>query len=320
MTKRERVLWAMDNQETDKVPVSFWFHFPLDMDLEKECVEAHLSYYKQCDIDFIKIMCDGFFDYPNEIIPTIQKPEDWVRMKPLGENHPFIRGQVERVKQIVEAVGKECCTFYNVFCPMSYFRFGTSDELLMRHLRENPEAVMYAMDVIAEDAALLSRLVIEEGGCDGIYYCVQNAEESRFTAEEYRKYVRPGDLRVLEYANRYSQYNILHCCGWAGEKNRIEVWQDYPAKTVNWAVHVEKMTLPEGKKFFGGKCVLGGFDHTEKGVLWRGTKEEIEAETEKWLRENRENGMIIGADCSLGRGMNLEHIKWVTDYVSRKEE
>lgn len=241
-------------------------------------------------------------------------------MKPLGENHPFIRGQVERVKQIVEAVGKECCTFYNVFCPMSYFRFGTSDELLMRHLRENPEAVMYAMDVIAEDAALLSRLVIEEGGCDGIYYCVQNAEESRFTAEEYRKYVRPGDLKVLEYANRYSQYNILHCCGWAGEKNRIEVWQDYPAKTVNWAVHVEKMTLPEGKKFFGGKCVLGGFDHTEKGVLWRGTKEEIEAETEKWLRENRENGMIIGADCSLGRGMNLEHIKWVTDYVSRKEE
>ena len=320
MTKRERVLWAMDNQETDKVPVSFWFHFPLDMDLEKECVEAHLSYYKQCDIDFIKIMCDGFFDYPNEIIPTIQKPEDWFRMKPLGENHPFIRGQVERVKQIVEAVGKECCTFYNVFCPMSYFRFGTSDELLMRHLRENPEAVMYAMDVIAEDATLLSRLVIEEGGCDGIYYCVQNAEESRFTAEEYRKYVRPGDLKVLEYANRYSQYNILHCCGWAGEKNRIEVWQDYPAKTVNWAVHVEKMTLPEGKKFFGGKCVLGGFDHTEKGVLWRGTKEEIEAETEKWLRENRENGMIIGADCSLGRGMNLEHIKWVTDYVSRKEE
>ena len=310
----------MDNQETDKVPVSFWFHFPLDMDLEKECVEAHLPYYKQCDIDFIKIMCDGFFDYPNEIIPTIQKPEDWFRMKPLGENHPFIRGQVERVKQIVEAVGKECCTFYNVFCSMSYFRFGTSDELLMRHLRENPEAVMYAMDVIAEDAALLSRLVIEEGGCDGIYYCVQNAEESRFTAEEYRKYVRPGDLKVLEYANRYSQYNILHCCGWAGEKNRIEVWQDYPAKTVNWAVHVEKMTLPEGKKFFGGKCVLGGFDHTEKGVLWRGTKEEIEAETEKWLRENRENGMIIGADCSLGRGMNLEHIKWVTDYVSRKEE
>ena len=64
MTRRERVLLAMDNQETDKVPVSFWFHFPLDMDLEKECVEAHLSYYKQCDIDFIKIMCDGFLIIP----------------------------------------------------------------------------------------------------------------------------------------------------------------------------------------------------------------------------------------------------------------
>ena len=75
------------------------------------------------------------------------------------------------------------------------------------------------------------------------------------------------------------------------------------------------MTLPEGKKFFGGKCVLGGFDNREEGVLWSGTKEGIESFTGKWLSENTENGMMIGADCSLGRGMNLEHIKWVVDAV-----
>lgn len=315
MTKRERVLNAMNNQPVDRPPVSFWFHFPLEMDLDKECVEAHLDYYRKTDIDYIKIMCDGFFDYPNPIIPEIKKPEDWFQMKPLGKDHPFIRGQVERVKEIVEKLNGECCTFYNVFCPMSYFRFGTSEELLMSHLKENPEAVMYAFDVIAEDAALLSRLVIEKAGCDGIYYCVQNAEEFRFTADEYRKYVRPGDLKVLEAANRYSDYNMLHCCGWAGDKNRIEVWQDYPAKAVNWAVYVENMSLVEGKKYFGGKCVIGGFDNREQGVLWAGEKAEIEEFTKKWLSENRENGMIIGADCSLGRGMDIEHIKWVVDTV-----
>ncbi len=315
MTKRERVLNAMNNRAVDRPPVSFWFHFPLDMDLDKDCVAAHLDYYRKTDIDFIKIMCDGFFDYPNPIIPTVTKPEDWYNMKPLGANHPFIRGQVERVKEIVQSLNGECMTFYNVFCPMSFFRFGTSEELLMSHLKENPNAVMHAFDVIAEDAITLSRLVIEEGGCDGIYYCVQNAEEFRFSFDEYRKLVTPSDLKVLEAANQYSEYNILHCCGWAGDKNRLEVWQDYPAKAFNWAVFVENMSMAEGKKFFGGKCVLGGFDNREEGVLWSGTEEEIKAFTKKWLAENKENGMIIGADCSLGRGMKLDNIKYVVDAV-----
>jgi len=56
MTKRERVLHAMDNKAVDRPPVSFWFHFPLDMDLDKDCVNAHLEYYRKCDIDFVKIM------------------------------------------------------------------------------------------------------------------------------------------------------------------------------------------------------------------------------------------------------------------------
>ena len=131
--------------------------------------------------------------------------------------------------------------------------------------------------------------------------------------------MRPSDLKVLEAANEYSSYNMLHCCGWAGDKNRVEVWQDYPAKAVNWAVFVENMPLTEGKKFFGGKCVLGGFDNRDEGVLWSGSREAIEEFTQKWLRENTENGMIIGADCSLGRGMDLDHIKWVVDEVKRAD-
>ncbi len=52
MNKKERVLRAFNNQETDKTPVSFWYHMPEDMDLDKECVQAHLDYYRTCDVDF----------------------------------------------------------------------------------------------------------------------------------------------------------------------------------------------------------------------------------------------------------------------------
>lgn len=313
MTKKERVMHAFSQQPVDKVPVSFWFHMPEEMDLQKECVEAHLNYYKECDVDFLKIMCDGYFDYPNETAKNIKTPADWYGMKPLGAEHPFIREQVERAKEIVGKLNGECCTFYNVFCPMSYLRFGTSEELLMNHIREDVEAVKYACSIIAQDAALLARLLIEEAGCDGIYYCVQNAEKFRFSYEEYREIVTPSDVYVLKEANKYSANNILHCCGWAGDRNRIEVWQDYPVKAVNWAVYVEMMNLAEGREFFGGKCVIGGFDNRPEGILLSGTREEIENETEKIIKDAGKNGVIIGADCTLPRGVDLNRIKWVVE-------
>jgi len=50
-------------------------------------------------------------------------------------------------------------------------------------------------------------------------------------------------------------------------------------------------------------------------VLCSGTKEEIKAFTRKWLEENTQPGMIIGADCSLGRGIDLNRISYVTEAV-----
>lgn len=320
MTKRERVLGALECRPVDRAPVGFWFHFPEGKQQGLECVQAHLDFYRECGLDFVKIMCDGFFDYPNAVIPEIRKPEDWYGMKPLGADHPFIRDQVERAKEVVRRLNGECCTFYNVFCPMSYLRFGSSEELLMRHLREDPDAVRFAFSVIAEDVVTLSSLLIEEAGCDGIYFCVQNAEEWRFSAEEYRRIVTPAELGALEAINRVSGFNILHCCGWAGDKNRLEVWRDYPAKAVNWAVFVEGLSMKEGKSFFGGKCVLGGFDNRKQGVLYRGTKEEIREFTDRLIEETGTDGFIVGADCTLPGDIDREHFKWVAERVRELAE
>ena len=226
MTKKERLLHAFNNEKVDRVPFGFWYHFSPDDDFGQQTVEEHLKLYRNTDMDMIKVMCDGYFNYPNPYIKKVTCADDWFSLTPLGADHPYITKQVERAKGVVEGVKGECCVFYNVFCPMSLMRFGTSEELLMRHIKENPEAVCHAFEVIAQDIKALVRRLITEAGCDGIYYCVQNAEQFRFTAEEYRTLVRPAELDVLTYANSLSDNNILHCCGWAGDKNRVEVWQD----------------------------------------------------------------------------------------------
>ena len=316
MTKRERVIRAMQNQPVDRPPVGFWFHFSKEDSLGQRCVDAHLRYYNNVDVDIAKLMCDGYFDYPNPVAKAVKEPGDWYAMKPLGPDSEFIRGQVERAKAVKAGLKSDCLVLYNVFAPFSSIRFGTSDELVMRHLREDPKAIEYALDVIAQDNALLCEKLITEAGIDGVYYCVQGGEKDRFTPDEYRRYITPSDLKVLEHANRFSGYNVLHCCGWAGIPNNLEVWRDYPAAAINWACFIENMGLCEGKEFFGGKCVLGGFDNRATGLMYNGTREEIQAFTRELVQRSGSTGVMLGADCTLPATVDVNHIQWVVDAVS----
>ena len=316
MTKRERVIRAMQNQPVDRPPVGFWFHFSKEDSLGQRCVDAHLRYYNNVDVDIAKLMCDGYFDYPNPVAKAVKEPGDWYAMKPLGPDSEFIRGQVERAKAVKAGLKSDCLVLYNVFAPFSSIRFGTSDELVMRHLREDPKAIEYALDVIAQDNALLCEKLITEAGIDGVYYCVQGGEKNRFTPDEYRRYITPSDLKVLEHANRFSGYNVLHCCGWAGIPNNLEVWRDYPAAAINWACFIENMGLSEGKEFFGGKCVLGGFDNRATGLMYNGTREEIQEFTRELVRASGSTGVMLGADCTLPATVDVNHIQWVVDAVS----
>lgn len=315
MNKRERVKAVLEGRTADHVPVGFWYHFPEEKQYGQSCIDAHIDFYNKTNQDFIKIMCDGYFGYPNETLINMKSTADLYNMKPLGINHPFIREQIERAKAIVTAIGNDCCVFYNVFCPLSYFRLQLDWDKMMQYIKEDKEAVKYACGIISEDTTALVDALINEAGCDGIYYCVQNAELFRFTAEEYYDIVKPYDLKVLDYANSISKYNILHCCGWGGDKNRLEVWKDYHAAAVNWAVYVEEMSLPAGKEFFDTNCVLGGFDNRKEGILYSGEINDIKAETKRLIAENGKCGFIIGADCTLSNDIDLKRIHCVTDTV-----
>ena len=229
----------------------------------------------------------------------------------------FEQVQRHRAKAVKDGLKDDMCVFYNVFAPFSSMRDGTSDEMVMAHLREDPQAIAYALGVIAEDNSALCEMLMTEAGCDGIYYCVQGGERDRMTGETYRAYITPSDKAVLSYANKFSPYNILHCCGWAGIPNRLENWQDYPAKVINWAVFIEQMDIVRGRAFFGGKTVLGGCDNRKSGVLYSGTEEEIRAFIRKLVSSfDQDTGYMIGADCTLPGDIDLKRIQLVVDTLN----
>jgi len=323
MSRRQLVIDAFNNKPVERVPVGFWFHFAnsgefseglRNPDIIRKNIEGHKKFVARFKPDFVKLMSDGFFEYPNPVIFNIENPEELLKLKPIGPEHPWIVKQVELVRVLTDSFGDEVLTFYNIFAPATYFKllFGKNgNKVLADLILQNKDAVRHVLNTIAEDLCTLSQRVISEGKADGIYLSVQNVQDVRITSELYKEVVAPSELLVLESADKLSENNILHICGYEGSRNDLSLYVHYNAKVVNWAVNVEGVSLAEGKKLFGGKAVIGGFDNSPGGILHSGNKEEIEAFTEKLLRESGKTGIILGADCTVPSDIDLIRLDWV---------
>jgi len=281
-------------------------------------IDGHKDFYDAFNPDFVKIMSDGFFGHPSLLEKKIEHADDLYNVKAVGPDHPWITEQVKTVKQIKESFNGEIATFYNIFSPANYIRIAfeawdKDPEKFTRFFETDPGAIAYAANEIAKDIVLLTQKVIEEAGADGIYLSVQNVQTRAATKEAYHTYIAPSELDVLAAANAVSDYNILHICGYEHNQNNLSYYQDYEAKAYNWAVHTEKISLKEGKDFFGNKAVIGGFDNNAGTLLDAGNGTDIAQFTADLIHEIGETGVIIGADCTVNPQIELERLTLVRD-------
>ena len=71
--------------------------------------------------------------------------------------------------------------------------------------------------------------------------------------------------------------------------------------------------MAEGREIFGGRTVLGGFQNDKDGLLYNGSKEEIQAETKRLIAEAGTTGLVLGADCTIPSDIDHERIQWVRE-------
>ena len=317
MNKRERVMAAFQGKETDHVPVCMWKHVPQELwDDDDQFVKCQLNSYRVTDVDFVKLSADKYFGWPAPVLDGIASADELYNIRPLGADHPFIRGQIERTKKIIKGLDGECVALYLIFAPLSYLRLQVGYPMMMKLIRENPEAMKYALSVIAQDVKLLVRGIIEEAGADGIFFSVQNAEENRFTYDEYRNWVTPSEKDVLDYANTLSSMNAIHLCAWEEVPNRLSVWADYRAAVISWSRYIDIMDIGEAKKHFG--CtVWGGFDNRPGTTLYTADRETLEKAVYELIEQGGKRGYILGADCSIHDELDEERIRWVVEAARR---
>lgn len=328
VSKKELVLRAMDRKAVERVPAGFWFHFLddeihanayEDESLEKKVLEGELRYIEESQPDFVKIMTDGFFSYPNPAVQRARTAAELAKVRPLPDDHPFFTRQIAYAKEITSRYGSEIATFYNIFSAGTTVKFmqpGTiaeDEEFLTGFVREDRKAVQEAFAVISADLAKLARRIIEEAGVTGIYLSLQNHTGFGDDRSVYDEVFAPGEKEILRAANTANDYNILHICGYAGHRNELDWYRDYEVKTINWAAVVEGVPLAAGRRVFPQRALLGGFGNLDTDVLYRGSRAEVEAETRRILDAAGRTGVLLGADCTVPRDIDRNRFTWVRE-------
>jgi uroporphyrinogen decarboxylase len=324
-TKRELVLKAFHNEPVERVPVLFTHHYLGEADLNdglndptlfQKNIDGAKAFKDEFDPDIVKIMTDGYFFLPYDYA-SISSVKDLKNIKPLDESGEYFTKSVELVQEYRKIYGDDILVFYNIFAPLTQLRNGVQGSIgvvpgtdpVLEFLKEDPDAVQEALDVIASDLVKFLPRVIGAGLSDGIYLSVTNPNR-QIPADTYSTYIAPGEKKILAAAKELAPDHILHICGYQENRNILSVYPEYDVSVINWAVHAEQFGLKEGKELFGGRAVIGGFDQTKASVLYKGSKEEIEAYVEKLIDEVGTTGVIIGADCTVPADIDVAHLQW----------
>lgn len=322
--KRELVFRAFNNESVERVPVGFWFHYAQKEggsayehpEYREQNIKGHKHFVESFKPDFVKLMSDGYFWEPKttEVLKSANHASDLRALNPIANDDKWILDQISLVKELTTSFGSEVATFYNIFSPATALKIAIGgDKRFAEFIKEDKESVIYALSVIAQNTQKVASGVIREGGADGIYLSVQSVQDLSVGPDLYAEVISPAELSVLAAANAVGGTNILHVCGFLGKRNNLSWFKNYPAKVINFASVVEGVSLSEAKKIFGGKAVIGGFANGADGILYSGTKEEIQAETKRLLSEAGRTGVILGADCTVPKDIDFERFEWVRE-------
>jgi len=310
MTKKERILAAMQGRHVDCIPAGFYLHFPEKSFFGKEAVEAHLNFYKQTDTDFLKVMNENLY----RTVSPLTGADDWKHVRPLTGKEPWIRNQVDIIKELADRVGDEVfilATIHGVFAS-AFHATGLPDSAFARrnpvceHLCQKPELVGRALGIIAEGLSCFAQACLD-AGADGIYYAALGAESYRFDRKTFESYIKPHDLTVL-HSFVSSMCTVLHMCK---DRLHIDLYQDYPGEIVNWAIHEQNIGLSEGRELFR-RTILGGFDD-RSGILVDGSPADIKSEARRIIETAGTRSFILGADCTLPTTISYEKIRMAVE-------
>ena len=309
MSRRERLVAAINGDPTDRTPYAFWRHFPQIDTNPAGLAKATLRFHERYGSDFIKITPAGGYAVEGwgcvespDVMPDGHRPcascavrgaEDWKR---IGVLDPTTAAGYSRHVETIVRMGfdrriGDAPALPTVFSPLSLAKKLSGDRL-RADLRSHPDLVRGALEAITETLIKFADVALTEG-VSGIFYSIQAASLSQHTEDEYAEFGEPYDRRFLNSLGTRSTLTVIHC---HGERLMFDRLARLPGHVWNWDDRGSGPSLAEARTAVDG--ALAGGLHQWK-TLRDGTPEAAVAETQDALAQVNGRGLIVAAGCVL---------------------
>ncbi|MCZ2127223.1 MAG: hypothetical protein LC099_05545 [Anaerolineales bacterium] len=303
-THRERIQACFKGEQTDRVPVALWRHFPEEDQDPQTLAAATLQFQETYDFDIVKVSPSSAFMVKDWGVQdewrnnpegsraytkhVIEKPQDWETLTALDPSAPHLAAQLDCLRVIQRGLAPETPLIQTVFNPLSQAKNLAGADLLLEHLQKYPEALTKGLETIAKGTVKFIE-ALRELGVDGIFYAVQHAQNNLLSLEEYEKIALPYDLQTLVPAKEF-WCNLLHL---HGKDVHFSLANQMDFQIVNWHDRETFPSLSEAENLFDG-ALCGG---VRQETLYAGDSDQVKKEARDAVAQTRGRRFILGTGC-----------------------
>ena len=310
MSKTERVFAALRGDEVDRVPVSAWWHdFAREWSSEG-LAEATLEAYRRYDWDFIKVnpracyyaedwgaryvQSDQPYQQPKLIEPGVTSPQDLRRIRPLDVTRGAYGEQLDALAIIAGELNGEAPFIQTVFSPLAAMsRLTGSTKYVQKLMSEAPDDLLAALAPVTETLAAYSAACLERGASGIFFATVEWGSADNISPEDYDRFARPFDLRVLAAAQS-APFNLFHVCR---DNNLLTRLLDYPVHAFQWGSRSPTNPSLSDIVPMTDNALVGGVDHGH--TIREGSPADVAAEAREALDNTGGRRFILAPECSI---------------------
>jgi len=289
MTKRERVIAALNGREVDRVPFSVYQHSTVNERRIDKFVEYTINFYNKYNPDYIKVMFDENYDTPVNW-QYIQNLDVWKELEVFDPHIGAFGRQLEALKRIKDLAGPDVPVLQTVFSPF-HFAHRLTNRRMIEDWKQAPDIVQKGLNVIAVNIISFAESCMNEVGIDGFFFGAFGCEEGWMSEAQYKDLVRPSDLLVLNELKKADMV-FLHIHG--ESDSFFNLLKDYPCNAISWEDKLAGPTLKEAKKLTD-KCLIGGINHLHAGTC---SSEDIVMEGKNSIASVNNRGLILAPGCT----------------------
>jgi len=308
--KIELVDSVLRGEETDRPPLSLWYHFGVQHGEGTRLARLALDSFHHYGFDFLKVMNDYFYPMP-EGIDAVGTGENLRRITRFDVERSPWREQFRALSVIASELKGKAYFLDTVFDPWHTLKRALAGEHIGPLMEGEPDAVQDALDVITENLIAYCLRSLDIGSA-GIFLSVAASREFT-TREQFLRFVKPFARRVLEAVSGRGRMNVAHI---HGDDLYFDDCLDFPVAVFNWWDRGPAgPSLAFVKERITG-CVMGGIDHK---IVTRRTAPFLENHVREGMKLGGKERFFLANGCSIDASVNPRMIRAIVEAACTKK-